>query len=102
MLIAEGVAGPEKGGGSGAAAVASGAVNGKFPEDTCFIYPYFPSPHTSRFSLAIGPDGRSGQRDRALGLPGQAGTDSSDLPPGAGEVRAGLQRVHHSRHEPAT
>lgn len=48
-----------------------------------------------RWSGRVGLGGRlrrprpAGQRHRALGLPRQAGTDPPDIPPGAGEIRAG-------------
>ncbi|CAG07627.1 unnamed protein product, partial [Tetraodon nigroviridis] len=44
---------------------------------------------------------RRRQLGRALRLPGQAEPDPTDLPHGAGEIRAGVQRVHHPCDEPA-
>ena len=43
---------------------------------------------------------RQQHRHRALRLQGQAVADPRHLPAGGGEVRPGLQRIHHSRHEP--
>ena len=42
----------------------------------------------------------AGHRHRALRLQGQAFADPCHLPAGGRKVRPGLQRIHHSRHEP--